>query len=38
MIVDDQQTFRRAARRLLEARGYDVVADLDAVLAALEGN
>src|SRR3954447_19424397 len=28
MIVDDQASFREAARELLEARGYDVVADV----------
>jgi DNA-binding NarL/FixJ family response regulator len=35
MIVDDQLTFRQAARRLLEARGYDVVAEADCAACAL---
>jgi DNA-binding NarL/FixJ family response regulator len=35
MIVDDQLTFRQAARRLLEARGYDVVAEVDCAAWAL---
>ena len=39
VIVDDHATFRGAARMLLEARGYDVVAEAvsaDAALAAVE--
>jgi DNA-binding NarL/FixJ family response regulator len=36
MIVDDQRTFRLAARRLLEARGYAVVAEADCSACALE--
>jgi DNA-binding NarL/FixJ family response regulator len=36
MIVDDQPTFRLAARRLLEARGYDVVAEAECSACALE--
>ena len=39
VIVDDHATFRGAARMLLEARGYDVVAeavDAAAALAAVE--
>ena len=36
MIVDDQLTFRQAARCLLEARGYDVVAEADCAACALE--
>ena len=36
MIVDDQLTFRRAARRLLEARGYDVVAEAESEACALD--
>lgn len=36
MIVDDQPTFRQAARRLLEARGYDVVAEAECAASALE--
>jgi DNA-binding NarL/FixJ family response regulator len=36
VIVDDQLTFRQAARRLLEARGYDVVAEADCAACALE--
>jgi DNA-binding NarL/FixJ family response regulator len=36
MIVDDQLTFRQAARRLLEARGYDVVAEAECAASALE--
>jgi two-component system response regulator EvgA len=39
VIVDDHATFRGAARMLLEARGYDVVAEAvsaDSALAAVE--
>jgi DNA-binding NarL/FixJ family response regulator len=36
MIVDDQPTFRQAARRLLEARGYDVVAEAECAACALD--
>ena len=36
LIVDDQPVFRRAARRLLGARGYVVVAEADCAAAALE--
>jgi len=36
MIVDDQLTFRQAARRLLEARGYEVVAEAESEARALE--
>jgi DNA-binding NarL/FixJ family response regulator len=36
MIVDDQVTFRGAARRLLEARGYDVVAEAESAARALD--
>jgi DNA-binding NarL/FixJ family response regulator len=36
MIVDDQLTFRGAARRLLEARGYDVVAEAESAARALD--
>jgi DNA-binding NarL/FixJ family response regulator len=36
VIVDDQPTFRRAARTLLAARGYDVVAEAGCAASALE--
>src|SRR5689334_13028061 len=36
LIVDDQPVFRRAARDLLEARGYTVVGEADGLAAALE--
>ena len=36
LIVDDQLVFRRAARRLLGARGYAVVGEADCAAAALE--
>ena len=36
MIVDDQETFRDAARRLLEARGYNVVAEAESAARALD--
>jgi DNA-binding NarL/FixJ family response regulator len=39
VIVDDQATFRGAARQLLEARGYDVVAEAvsaDTALAVVD--
>ena len=39
VIVDDQATFRGAARQLLEARGYDVVAEAvsaDTAVAAVD--
>jgi DNA-binding NarL/FixJ family response regulator len=36
LIVDDQPSFRRAARELLEARGYAVVAEADGSVTALE--
>jgi DNA-binding NarL/FixJ family response regulator len=36
VIVDDQPTFRKAARRLLEARGYDVVAEAGCGATALD--
>ena len=36
MIVDDQLTFREAARRLLEARGYDVVAEAESAARAFD--
>jgi DNA-binding NarL/FixJ family response regulator len=36
VIVDDQPAFRQAARSLLEARGYDVVAEAGCGAAALE--
>jgi DNA-binding NarL/FixJ family response regulator len=36
VIVDDQQAFRQAARRLLEARGYDVVGEAGCGASALE--
>jgi DNA-binding NarL/FixJ family response regulator len=34
VIVDDQQTFREAARLLLAARGYDVVGEADCAACA----
>jgi DNA-binding NarL/FixJ family response regulator len=37
LIVDDQPVFRRAARELLEARGYSVVGEAGCAAAALEG-
>jgi DNA-binding NarL/FixJ family response regulator len=36
LIVDDQPVFRGAARELLEARGYRVVAEADGMATALE--
>src|SRR3954464_12999294 len=36
LIVDDQPAFRRAARDVLEARGYAVVAEADGQAAALD--
>jgi DNA-binding NarL/FixJ family response regulator len=36
VIVDDQPTFRQAARRLLEARGYEVVEEVGCGATALE--
>lgn len=36
VIVDDEPTFRKAARRLLAARGYDVVAEASCAASALE--
>jgi DNA-binding NarL/FixJ family response regulator len=36
LIVDDHPAFRKAARRLLEARGYDVVAEADSGTRALD--
>jgi DNA-binding NarL/FixJ family response regulator len=36
VIVDDQPVFREAARRLLEARGYDVVAEAGCAVSALD--
>ena len=36
LIVDDQPAFRQAARRLLEARGYDVVGEAGCGASALE--
>ena len=36
LVVDDQETFRRAARMLLTARGYDVVAEASCAATALE--
>ena len=36
VIVDDQPTFRDAARLLLEARGYDVVAEARCAASALD--
>lgn len=36
VIVDDQDAFRRAARMLLTARGYDVVAEASCAATALE--
>ena len=36
VIVDDQATFRGAARQLLEARGYDVVAEAVNAAAAVD--
>ena len=36
VVVDDQVTFRRAARVLLSARGYDVVAEASCAATALE--
>jgi DNA-binding NarL/FixJ family response regulator len=37
LIIDDQPVFRRAARELLEARGYSVVGEAGCAAAALEG-
>jgi DNA-binding NarL/FixJ family response regulator len=36
VIVDDQAQFRDVARALLEARGYDVVAEAASAAAALD--
>jgi len=36
LIVDDQPVFRRAARALLEARGYTVAGEASCAAAALE--
>jgi DNA-binding NarL/FixJ family response regulator len=36
VIVDDQPGFRHAARRLLEARGYDVVAEACSAATAID--
>jgi DNA-binding NarL/FixJ family response regulator len=36
VIVDDQPIFREAARMLLEARGYDVVAEASCAAPALD--
>ena len=36
LIVDDQPVFRRAARRLLWARGYVIVGEADCASAALD--
>jgi DNA-binding NarL/FixJ family response regulator len=36
LIVDDHPAFRKAARRLLEARSYDVVAEADCGTRALD--
>jgi DNA-binding NarL/FixJ family response regulator len=36
VIVDDQAGFREAARRLLEARGYEVVAEAGSAATALD--
>ena len=36
LIVDDQPIFRQAARDLLEARGYSVVAEAECLASALE--
>jgi len=36
VIIDDQPTFRRAARTLLAARGYDVVGEAGCAASALE--
>jgi DNA-binding NarL/FixJ family response regulator len=36
VIVDDQTTFRDAARMLLEARGYDVVAEASSAATAVK--
>jgi len=36
VIVDDQPTFRQAARNLLAARGYAVVAEADCATTALD--
>ena len=36
VIVDDHPTFRRFARRLLEATGYTVVGEADSAAAAVE--
>jgi DNA-binding NarL/FixJ family response regulator len=36
LIVDDHATFRRAARELLRARGFDVIAEADSPAKALD--
>ena len=36
VVVDDQPSFRAAARRLLTARGYDVVAEAGCAATALD--
>ncbi len=36
VIVDDQAAFRNVARRLLEARGYDVVAEAASAATAID--
>jgi CheY-like chemotaxis protein len=36
LVVDDHQSFRRFASRLLAAAGYDVVGEADCVEAAVE--
>lgn len=36
LVVDDQPAFRAAARRLLERRGYDVVAEASCAATALD--
>jgi two-component system response regulator RegA len=36
VVVDDQSTFRAAARRLLAARGYEVVAEAACAATALD--
>jgi DNA-binding NarL/FixJ family response regulator len=36
IVVDDDPSFRRAARQLLSARGFDVVGEADSCRSALE--